>query len=396
MSSTNRPSHLFGSFERIDESPARHTESTYDFLNRVCSPWWAKVRDEIDQWFVGFPTKHQADLSARFRSPKRDQHWPAWWELYLFRLFTCLGYSIEVHPVLQSSSARPDFYIRGESSGFYVEALTVFSGIVEENRDPTREACVLDAINEVKSTAFSASIEFRRVGQQTPRLTKIVARVREWLDSLDPDAVSAELSDGIDPPALTLSPKDWLIVLEAFPIDSKFRNESPGRLIGVGPPSSGPVDDVVRLRAALLRKCKYYPALEEPLILAALSMSTFGDIKAFEQALLGSEAIQYTPGATGSRGWVRLRDSAWMTDRGPTGTNVSAALTASHLAPWQVTTKLPRLWLNPWADRPLEEPLPFPQALPEKNGAVRYLDSVGEAADIFALPSDWPGAEGSP
>jgi hypothetical protein len=103
---------LFDSCERVDGRPASNMESSFEFLNRVCSPWWDRVRCELEQWFVDYPANHQRDLRGRFRSSKADQHWPAWWELYLFRLFTHLQYEIEVHPKLESSNAKPDFYLR--------------------------------------------------------------------------------------------------------------------------------------------------------------------------------------------------------------------------------------------------------------------------------------------
>jgi hypothetical protein len=122
-------------------------------------------------------------------------------------------------------------------------------------------------------------------------------------------------------------------------------------------------------------------------------MSSFGEADSFEQALLGSHAVQYTVGVPGSASWVRLRNGAWMTGRNASGTNVSAALTASHLAPWQVTTKLPLLWRNPWAAKPFHEDLPFPQALATEDGAVTYAEGAGTPVDVFGLAADWPGPD---
>jgi hypothetical protein len=137
--------YLFDSFERVDGHPARYTESSFEFLNRVDSPRWEQVRSDLEHWFAAFPAPHKADLRGRFRSAAPDQHWPAWWELYMFRLFDRLGYQIDVHPTLKQSRARPDFYVRRGQAAFFLEALTVFSGIVEPGRDATREAWVLDS-----------------------------------------------------------------------------------------------------------------------------------------------------------------------------------------------------------------------------------------------------------
>lgn len=185
--------------------------------------------------------------------------------------------------------------------------------------------------------------------------------------------------------------RDWLIVFEAFPTPAKFRREPPERLIASGPVTGGPVDDVERLRAAIKRKCAHYPALDEPLVLAVLSMSTFAERSAFEQALLGSHAYQFQREDPRSASLVRMRNGAWMTGRRASGTNVCGALTATHLVPWQLTKQLPVLWRNPWAELRFEADLPFAQALATEDGGVTYLDGTLDAGEIFGLAGDWPG-----
>jgi hypothetical protein len=381
---------LFDSFERSDATPGRHTESTFDFLNRVRSERWERVRCELDRWFAQYPTNQRADLWARFRSSSPRQHWPAWWELYLFRLFGCLGYEVEVHPNLVGSSARPDFRVRRGPSTFFVEALTVFSGIVDEGRNEHREAWILDMINGVQSSTFSVSIDFDQVGDQPPRRSEIIPKIEAWLAPLDPDRVADALAAGDDPPPLRLSVRDWVICLEAFPISPEYRDEPPGPLIGSGPMSGGPVDDVDRLRGRLKEKCARYPPLEEPLVLAVLSMSTFAGAATFEQALLGSHGIQYSRGKAGVARQVRLPDGVWMSGRGATGTHVSAAITASHLEPSQVCKGLPRLWRNPWTERALDEDIPLPLAVVSTDGRVDLMPGTISPADVLRLPAEWP------
>lgn len=112
-------------------------------------------------------------------------------ELYLFRLFVCLGYELTVHPELEGSGVRPDFRVQRGDSAFFLEALTVFSGIVDEGRDAAREARILDIVNEVKSAVFSVNIEFERVGRQRPRRIEIMRPLEAWLARLDPDAIAS-------------------------------------------------------------------------------------------------------------------------------------------------------------------------------------------------------------
>jgi hypothetical protein len=289
------------------------------------------VRRELEEWFAAYPVPEQANLAGRFRDRRREQHLPAWWELYLYRLFNRLGWKGDVHPTLPASSARVDFYVRHEQ-GFFVEAVTAFSGILDEDRNAAREAQVLAAIDELRSQTYSIGIDFDRVGTQTPSLRKITAAVDGWLNRLNPDTVASEVARGAPYPSLTLEPEGWRIVFEAFPIAPEYRHEPPGRLVGVGPVLVGPVDDVEKIRNAVKGKRSKYPQLEKPLVVAVLSMSAFAGLRDFAQALVGRHAVECTIPQRKPARWVRLRDGAWMTQRGPSQ-RISAALTVADLAP---------------------------------------------------------------
>jgi hypothetical protein len=381
---------LFDDFERSDERPKFHRESDFEFLNRSARPPWERVRKELEAWFSAYPTDEQANLAGRFRDRRREQHLPAWWELYLFRLFTALECQVEIHPDLPESRARVDFRVEAESSAFFVEAVTTFSGIVQQDRNSAREAQVLEAIDQIRSRTFSVSIHFESVGAQTPPLRPLVTEITSWLESLDPDRVAAGVATGAPYPLRTLTLGDWTIELEAFPIAREHRDAAAGRLIGAGPVSVGPVDDVERIRSAVEGKQSKYPPLQEPLVVAVLSVSSFAGLRDFEQALLGTHAVQYGigKGAAPAR-WVKLLDGAWKPRR---GTRVSAALTAADLTPTQVATKLPFLWRNPWARVPLEPVVPLPEVAIRPDGAVTYPEvGAGDPARIFGLEPTWPG-----
>ena len=154
---------LFDDFERTDSSWSTPGEDIFAFINRVDQPVWQQVREELERWFAEYPAEHAADLRSRFRNRAADQHYAAWWELYLHRLFRCLGFSVDVHPELQQISARPYFRMTRGSDGFLLEATTTFSGIVEEGRHPERESWITGAINRVSDPNFFVALEFERV-----------------------------------------------------------------------------------------------------------------------------------------------------------------------------------------------------------------------------------------
>jgi hypothetical protein len=134
---------LFDEIHRTDSSPAFPGEDSFTFLNRIESPYWARVRAVLEQWFGKYPAHQQRDLRARLRDALPQLHFAAWWELYLHELFIRLGYAVEVHPPSPSATSKPDFELRRDATSLYLEAVTVFSGIVEEGRHPSHEAHIM-------------------------------------------------------------------------------------------------------------------------------------------------------------------------------------------------------------------------------------------------------------
>jgi hypothetical protein len=320
----------------------------------------------------------------RFRSRRPDQHWGAWWELYLFRVFTALGFSVEVHPEVAAGPGRPDFGV-DMAERFYVEATTVFSGIVEEGRHGERESWILDALDEGKSDNFFVGVRFDTVGKERPRTREVVKPVEEWLEGLDPDVVATSMIAGRRPPVQPFAFRDWRIRLEAFPIRTEARGDPDHRLVGMGPMSGGFVNDRAMLGKALARKKQRHSKVDAPLIVAVLGMSPFLDDLDIEQALFGSEAVVIDSGQL-----VRKPDGFWRGTRGASAKDVSAVLVGTAIRPPFVTRGWPRLWLNPWASRPLEVELPFPRAAVKAEG-LAFTDETRSANEVLGLPSDWPG-----
>lgn len=375
---------LFDNFERTDASPAGHGEDSFHFLNRAASAYWGAIRDELERWFQAYPSSHAADLRNRFRSRRPDQHWAAWWELYLFRVFTALSFSVEVHPDVAAGPAHPDFRVDAEQS-FYVEATTVFSGIVEEGRHGERESWILDSLDEGKSDNFFVGVRFDTVGKERPSTREVVAPVERWLEGLDPDVVAASMKAGQRPPIHSFAFRDWQIRLEAFPIRPEVRGDPDHRLVGMGPMSGGFVNDREMLGKSLDRKKRRHSKVDAPLLVAVLCMSAFLDDLDVEQVLFGSEAMIIDSGEL-----VRKPDGFWRSTRGVSARDVSAVLVGTGIHPPFIATRWPRLWLNPWATRPLEVDLPFPIAAVEAEG-LSFTDETRDPHDVLALRSDWPG-----
>jgi hypothetical protein len=157
---------LFDECERTDPTPALYAEDSFAFMNRAAGVVWERIRDELERWYAAFP--EDTDLRQRFRSRDPRQHYAAWWELYLHNLFTSLGYRLTVHPEIPGTKGHPDFLIERDDESFYLEAATIFSGIVAAGRRAHLEGEVQDIINTIDPFDFMVSLSYERVGERMP------------------------------------------------------------------------------------------------------------------------------------------------------------------------------------------------------------------------------------
>jgi hypothetical protein len=60
------------------------------------------------------------------------------------------------------------------------------------------------------------------------------------------------------------------------------------------------------------------------------------------------------------------------------------------LHPWNASKVTPKLWLNPWADYPLEEGWPFPSATATQAGEITHEEREPQMYSLLGVPADWP------
>lgn len=97
---------LFDSIERRYLEAARHNENVYDYYNTSARADMTIIRNTLEGWFLNYPENEKKELKSRF---KKD-FYSAFYELFLYELFSKLGYEITIHPNLPSSPKRPDFF----------------------------------------------------------------------------------------------------------------------------------------------------------------------------------------------------------------------------------------------------------------------------------------------
>lgn len=326
------PTTLFDDFPRSDPRPAGHGEDSFAFLNRVDRPYWSRVRELLETWFAEYPEADLDDLRNRFRKRGPDQHYAAWWELYLHAAFKRLGFEVEIHPELDGVESRPDFRVANLNGSFLLEAATTFSGIVDEGRHGERENWILSAIDQASNPNFFVGLEFEKVGIERPSASEIVRPLESWLEGLNPDDMP--VTDLTSAPTLQLRPRDWAFTLTAIPVKPEARGKPDHRLLGYGPITSGFVNDTQMLRRTLERKAGMYGEPQEPLVLAVLLMSPVADDEDIESALLGDIAWQFNPDEPQDGRWIRQPNGFWLRAGGPRWTRVSGVITGTGLMPW--------------------------------------------------------------
>lgn len=369
---------LFDDVPRTDPVPRSNTESEFEFLNRVATPYWERVRNLLEDWFSHYPDAHCLDLRNRLRSDRDWQHRGAFFELYLYESLRRLGFAVTIHPSIPGTSAHPDFLARSPNFSCYIEATTVS----DPHADTPQARVVLDAIKEVPSPNFFLDVNIEMESKSTPPLRALQHEVSGWLSELDPDEVSRRIQAAggsiYSTEPLIWERAGWRIGLAAIPKSTGARGDL-GDTVGMV--SAGEagwlVDTRDRVLRALSDKANCYGRLEFPYVVALYILDPFASGTEIESALAGLLSSQ-----------GRLPGGFWSGGR---HRQVDGVLTVDALAAWTVARYAPVLWLNPDAGA-LDEQLPWQTVRFAPDLVARELTPAKMAGfELFELPADWPG-----
>jgi hypothetical protein len=140
-------------------------------------------------------------------------------------LFRRLGFAVEVDPPV--TGGTPDFRMTRDSDSFLMEATTSFSGIVDNDRQPTRESAILAAVDQATNPNFTVRLEIEQVGPHQPKVRDITVPLEQWLSDLDPDDVLGRSI--FDAPQKPLEVRGWKLLFTARDRARPARR-SPGEL----------------------------------------------------------------------------------------------------------------------------------------------------------------------
>ena len=273
--------HIFDDIaHELDDLP-HQDETAFAYLNRSARAEAECVRQLVVRWFDHYPADKRGGLVARFRSPIDDQHYSAFFELFLHEIVLTCGHRIvAIEPLLASTRKSPDFLVESVPGGrFYLEAVLATGRSQEEARAQARLNQALAAIDKTPSPAHFLDLYVRGVPGAPITIRKLTAGLRQWIAGLPDDRSAFEVAPFV------FEEHDVHIRLQAWP---RHNREPAARAIGVRhfpPHQEKAYDDI---RDALERKASRYGALDHPYVVAVNAMRLFQRDDAIMDAVLGT------------------------------------------------------------------------------------------------------------
>jgi hypothetical protein len=378
---------LFDDNERVDLDPSFHNENPYDYYDRSARTDISNVRQLLNSWFSTYPDKEKKEIKSRFKKTFSS----AFYELFIYQLFKCQGFEIEIHPEIPGSMKHPDFLLKKGNIEFYLEAKEARDKSEAEEALDKRINHVYDSLNKIKSPNFLLKIdELILKSSQQPSTKKAIEKIETDLAKYDPDDLSDKLTKlGLDGAVrIEFENPDLKLVVALIPKIPSARNLE-GRPIGMYPFESfwGGSEDSIK--DSFTKKSKRYGNLDKPYFICinAIGIKGAGDFDV-EGALWGS--IAYTWSTDPNNRDERLErklDGIFLEPKGPRSKNVSGVLVTKAM---EFNIHIAQHWFarHPFADNPIDFDI--------FDLTYQYVDS-GEIkkkpkktiSEILDVNSDW-------
>ncbi len=391
---------LFDCFGHGDSSSRCCSESAFHFLDRSDRPGATAIRKTIEQWFLRYPSVHQARFRADFRSANDLQHRAAFFELLLHELLLCLGYSLDVHPVVNlDRGRRPDFLVTSAvDPPFVLEAVLASEESKRELAASSRIEAVIEQLNRrLKVRDFFLGVRIEGVPRTPVPSDRVLRFLKFQIDRLNASGqpvVFVSADQGLYP--------RWPYehdgcVLEFFPIPRTVSSKTgdSGRPIGLITSDARWRNASAVIKDAVRKKSNRYGDLGQPYVVAVNVWGELGliDRSDIVSALFGNEQwiVSKSSGEWKVDRCARALNGVWTSGAGPLCTRVSAVLVGSLVSPWSIHNSEMYLCHNPWAKKPYCGALTrLPQAVP-RDGHVVWTEG-DSLSRVLGLPEGWPGA----
>lgn len=385
---------IFDVRDRDERRPAEHGESTFAFLNRIAGAYWEQPRALVQQWADNIRvTAEYNEVRQRLRSRDNDQFRSAFLELYLHESLLRAGYALQFHPEVPGTSRKPDFLAERDGGRLYVEA-TAPGTAAEAKAAAGRSAVLLDTVNGLQHPNFMLWLESLQEGDAPPSSARLREDVRNWLDALDPDAIT----DIEHAPLWRWTHGGWSVAFRPLPKRVEARGVRPGdRSIGVyGQSEASIVDDAPAIRAALAKKHHAYGDLDAPFVIAVGTYIFDTERWHSTNAMYGALGVNFQQSATGEILTQEIRQPGGYFGQPPNWQhrNVSGVLLVNQLMPYMVPRVEATLWLHPHPVHPLPSAAGFAApALAFDGHRLMETPPILESREFFGLPDPWPAGD---
>lgn len=372
---------------------ADHLVSQFEYLNRSDRDEAERVRDLVEDLFSRYPADAQGTLRTRLRSVDDNQHMGAVFELVLHELLLRAGCQIlAVEPSLEGTERSPDFFAQTETGArFYLEAtLATGRSRTQEGAD-RRLSEALQAIDSVQSPDFFLDVHITGTPAAPVSGRRLRRRLEGWLQTLDYEQVTAQGNDEAKArPQFTYEQHGVRFRVAVIPRHQTRGTTERGRAIAgrmLAPLSVQPQEPI---RTAVLGKAGRYGDLDAPYIVAVNALSTYAREDDAVDALFGTKVVSIRQTAEGFEDRIgRDTDGVWYGPRGPINTRVSGVLSTERLGPWSLGQRRARLFVNPWARRPLVAS-PLAIDVREVRDERLHRTAGSSIAELLELPEGWP------
>lgn len=317
---------LFEQIERTYTGSSNHNENPYDYYNRSARKDISIIRETLNEWFSKYPNDEKLELRNSFKKKFDD----CFYELFLYQLFTKLGFDIQVHPDLPNTSKKPDFLLKRGDLELYAEAKIVKNKSHQQEAVDRKINEFYDNISKIDSKDFLLNIDtFILKSHKQPSTKGLIKKIEEEIQMLDPDLVTEEITTkGFESiPVIEIENEDILLRIKPMPVVKSARDKKK-RPIGMYPMESFWGGGEESLRDSISMKAKRYGKLDKPFIVCVniLDIKTSGtdDI---ENAIWGSLAISWSTNPNNrDEKWIRKRDGLFLGEKEPNLKNLSGVL----------------------------------------------------------------------
>lgn len=385
---------LFEVRTRTDRSPSHARESLIDFVNRAAGPYWDRVREHLTVWVDQYPAQHRDDVRGRLCSRIDIDFHAAYWELFNFQVLRRAGFELTCHPEMPGTGKRPDFLVEGHGSRFYLEAKLLGDSQEERRRQRERNQIWNELDRRVQSEHFFVRLGVPARGHSPLPFRSLASATTAWLAELDVESVRRQVELGglvnVESFVWADERSGWSVSLSPIP---KSRHSASDRLVGMGEAEAWFADDRTAIRKTLDRKShRYGQNLDAPLVVALSMGRAFVDDTDLLDALFGDEVV-HVHRETMETELGRAHNGLWLGARGPKARGLSAVLAAKGVSPWSLGGAQLKLWVNPWAARPVDLAVPCIGAVTPRDTSIERRDAAESVLSWLNLPADWPGPE---